>query len=74
MNPIDELTYNIVKELQEKRIAEHREPINVSLHDILRAFNEKVKQSLNGFIENGTMSWHSNLNGIPMFKIKNLNK
>ncbi len=56
MNPIDELTYNIVKELQEKRIAEHREPINVSLHDILRAFNEKVKQSLNGFIENGTMS------------------
>ena len=70
MNPIDELTYNIVKELQEKRIVEHREPINVSLYDILRVFNEKVKQSLNGFIENGTMSWHSNLNGIPLASFK----
>lgn len=69
MKLIDEITYNIVKELQEKRMADHREPVNVSLNDILRALNEQVKTSLNGFVENGAMSWYSNLNKIPMFKI-----
>lgn len=71
MNPIDKITYCIVNDLQQKRIAENHVPENVSLHDILRVINEQVKKSLNGFIERGTMSWYSNLNGIPMFKIKN---
>ncbi len=70
MKAIDEVTYNIVKDLQNKRVAEHKEPVNISMLDIQRAINEKVKTSLNGFIENGTMTWYKNLNGIPMFKIK----
>lgn len=71
MKAIDEVTYNIVKDLQNKRVAEHKEPVNISMLDIQQAINEKVKTSLNGFIENGTMTWYKNLNGIPMFKIKN---
>lgn len=70
MKPIDEIIYNIVKELQDKRATEHREPVNVSMLDIQGAMNKIVKTSLNGFVENGTMSWFGNLNGIPMFKIK----
>ncbi|MBD5357409.1 MAG: hypothetical protein HDR88_10465 [Bacteroides sp.] len=70
MTPIQEATYNIVKELQDKRMAEHREPVNVSLLDIQRAMNELVKLALNGLVENGTMTWFNSLNGIPMFKIQ----
>lgn len=71
MTPLQEITYNIVKELQEKRVAEHREPVNVSMLDIQRAMNEMVKTALNGLVEDGTLSWFSSLNGIPMFKIQN---
>lgn len=74
MTPLQEITYNIVKELQEKRVAEHREPVNVSMLDIQRAMNEMVKTALNGLVEDGTLSWFSNLNGIPMFKIQNPKK
>lgn len=70
MTPLQEITYNIVKELQEKRAAEHREPVNVSMLDIQRAMNELVKTALNGMVEDGTMSWFSSLNGIPLFKIQ----
>ena len=69
MTPLQEITYNIVKELQEKRAAEHREPVNVSMLDIQRAMNEHVKSALNGLVENGTKTWFSSLNGIPLFKI-----
>lgn len=70
MKTTDEITYNIVKELQAKRTADHREPVNVSLLDIQRELYERIKSSLNGLVENGTMSWFKNLNGIPMFKIE----
>lgn len=70
MDSLEVITYNIVKELQYRRMAEHREPVNVSLLDIQRAVNEKVKAILNGYVENYTMSWFSSLNGIPMFKIE----
>lgn len=70
MTRIQETTYNIVKELQDKRMAEHREPVNVSLLDIQRAMNELVKSALNSLVENGTMTWFNSLNRIPMFKIQ----
>lgn len=70
MKPIDEMIYFIVKELQEKRETDHLEPVNVSMLDIQRAMNEQVKTALNGLVEDGTLSWFSNLNGIPMFKIQ----
>lgn len=34
MKAIDEVTYNIVKDLQNKRVAEHKEPVNISMLDI----------------------------------------
>lgn len=71
MTPIQEIAYNIVKDLQDKRVAEHREPVNVSMLDIQRAMNELVKTALNSLVENGTMTWFNSLNGIPMFKIQN---
>ena len=70
MTPIQEATYNIVKELQDKRMAEHREPVNVSLLDIQRAMNELMRAALNGLVKNGTLTWFNSLNGIPMFKIQ----
>ncbi len=72
MTPIQQIAYETVKTLQEKCIAEHRAPVCVSMNDILRSINEQIKTSLNGFISDGTMTWHKNINGIPMFTIKNL--
>lgn len=68
---IEQYAYAIVKELQEKCIAEHRAPVCVSLHDITRRVNEDIKAALNGFIADKTMVWFKNVNGIPLFKIEN---
>lgn len=70
MTPISQITYDVVKELQAKCVAEHRAPVCVSMHEITRAISEQVKTALNGFIANGTMSWTQNVNGIPLFKIE----
>lgn len=69
MTPIEEITYIAVKEIQDKCIAEHRAPVNASLHAIQRDVMEKVKSALNSFVQNGTMEWHNNVNGVPMFTI-----
>jgi len=70
MTPIQQFTYDVVKELQAKCEAEHRAPVCVSMHEITHAINEQVKTALNGFITDGTMSWSKNVNGIPLFKIQ----
>lgn len=70
MTPFNQITYNIVKELQDKCIAEHRVPVCVSIHEITKVFRERAKTALNDFIADGTMIWHQNVNGVPMFTIK----
>ena len=70
MTPIQQVAYETVKTLQEKCIAEHRAPVCVSMNDIQRSISDQIKTVLNGFIADGTMIWHKNVNGIPMFKIE----
>lgn len=70
MTPLQEITYDIVKELQDKRASEHREPVNVSMLDIQRSMNGLIKTALNGLVEDGTLSWFYSVNGVPMFKIQ----
>lgn len=71
MTPLEQITYDIVKELQDKCEAEHRYPVCVSIHEITTVLNERTRAALNSFISNGTMAWHRNVNKIPMFKITN---
>lgn len=70
MTPIQQIAYEAVKTLQEKCIAEHRAPVCASMNDIQRSISDQIKTALNGFITDGTMTWHKNVNGIPMFKIE----
>lgn len=71
MTPFEQITYDIVKELQDKCVAENRAPICVSMHEISKALTDRAKATLNSFITDGTMTWHQNVNGIPIFKIQN---
>lgn len=71
MTPFEQITYDIVKELQDKCVAEHRAPVCVSMHEISKALADRAKTALNSFITDGTMTWHQNINGIPMFTIQN---
>lgn len=70
MNDFETYIYNVVKELQDKCVAEGRVPVSVSLNDIMERINVDIKQTLNGFVKNGKMAWYPNLNKIPMFTIK----
>lgn len=69
--PIEQLAYRVVKELQDKCIAEHRGPVCVSMHEITLKVTSEIKTALNGFIKDRTMTWSQNMNGIPLFTIKN---
>ena len=70
MTDFEQIIYNIVKELQDKCVAEHRAPVCVSMHEINKALMEHAKIALNGFVTDGTMTWHQNVNKIPMFTIQ----
>lgn len=73
MTPIQQITYDIVRNLQQQKNDAHRFPAVASLLDIQKAVNGEVKKALNGFIEDKTMVWFKNVNGIPMFQIQSLN-
>lgn len=69
MTPIEQITFEIVKQLQDECVASHRAPVNVSIHEIQKEIMKRVKTALNTFVKNGNLEWHNNVNGIAMFTI-----
>ncbi len=69
MTPIQQITYNLVKKLQEKRESEHRAPVCAPANEVLKSIYAQVNEVLDGFVKDGIMECHPNLNGILMFTI-----
>ncbi len=55
MTPIQQITYNLVKKLQEKRESEHRAPVCAPANEVLKSIYAQVHEVLDGLVEDGIM-------------------
>lgn len=67
---IEQLLLDIIDEIQSMKRDGRKLPDFATMIEIENSFRVELKEALNSLCRKGRLEWHKNVNGIPMFGIK----
>lgn len=70
MTPIDQVTFDAVREVQQFHKDTGREPSFATMDEIINSLKAEILESLRRLYKQKLIEFHSTVNGIPMFGVK----
>lgn len=70
LTPIEQIILDTIDEIQSMKRDGGKAPDYATLIEIENSFRVELKEAINSLVRKGRVEWHKNVNGIPMFGIK----
>lgn len=70
MTPIEQVTIEALSEVQQFRKDAGKEPSFATMDEILNSLKAEILEALRSLYKQGKVEFHKNVNGVPMFGVK----
>lgn len=70
MTPIQQVTIDALTEIQQFHKDVGKEPSFATMDEIINSLRAEILEALRGLYKQGKVEFHSTVNGIPMFGVK----
>lgn len=70
MTPLQQIAYDTIREIQQVKKDTGVFPDRVSMTEISNSIMIDLKEAINQLSLAGVLEWHRNINGVPMFGVK----
>lgn len=70
LTPIQQIAYDAVAEIQDMKRDGGKAPDYATINEVVNYMREELLEALRGLYKQGVIEFHKNINGIPMFGIK----
>lgn len=70
LTPIEQMALEIIDEIQSMKHHGGKAPDYATLIEIENSFRVELKEAINSLVRKGRVEWNKNVNGIPLFGIK----
>ena len=70
MTPIEQVTYDALKEVHQFRKDAGKEPSFATMDEIINSLKTEILEALRRLYREGKVEFHKTVNGIPMFGVK----
>lgn len=70
LTPTEQMTLDAISEIQSFKREGGKSPDFATLIEIENSFRIEIKEAINSLYRKGRVEWHRNVNGVPMFGVK----
>ena len=70
MTPIEQVTYDALKEVQQFHEDAGKAPSFATMDEILNSLKAEILEAMRSLYKQGKVEFHKTVNGIPMFGVK----
>ncbi len=71
LTPLEQIVLDTIEEIQSIKRDRGVAPRFATMLEVSNSFNVDLKEAINSLIRKDRLEWHENINGVPLFGIKN---
>lgn len=70
MTTIEQMTFDTIGEIQSMKRDGGKSPDFATMREVENSFRVEIKEAINQLVRAGLVEWHKDVNGNPMFGVK----
>ena len=70
LTALEQIILEVIDEITQIKHESNVVPHFATMVEVTNSLNVDIKEAINSLITKGRLEWHKNINGIPMFAVK----